>query len=209
MRWTERQRAMLREMGVQLWSHESAASDAAVVAERSEAPVPVPASAERPPARAAAPQRGQTAAAGTAKLSPADWLFVGEPFDGAQQEQLLDNMLRAIGVARSAPARERRATFVAVTASAASPAAADRDEIATAMASVAPRGIVALGRAAAAAVLGSDAPLGHWRGRRHERAAVPVVVTFSLAFLLRHPEEKAKAWADLCLAVAGIAPSAA
>ena len=30
---------------------------------------------------------------------------------------------------------------------------------------------------------------------------MPVVVTFSLAFLLRHPAEKAKAWADLCLAV--------
>ena len=112
-------------------------------------------------------------------------------------------MLRAIGVARAAPARERRATFVAVTAAA---AAAEGDAIATAIATVAPRAIVALGRAAAAAVLGSDAPLGHWRGRRHEREALPVVVTFSLAFLLRHPDEKAKAWADLCLAVAAIAP---
>jgi uracil-DNA glycosylase family 4 len=196
---------MLREIGVQLWSHESGASDAAVVAERREAPVPVPASTEAPPARAPAPQREPIATASTAKLAPADWLFVGEPFDGVQQEQLLDNMLRAIGVARSAPARERRATFVALTASTPD-APADCDELATAIATVAPRGIVALGRAAAAALLGSDAPLGHWRGRRHERAALPVVVTFSLAFLLRHPEEKAKAWADLCLAVAAIAP---
>jgi DNA polymerase len=206
MRWTERQRAMLREMGVQLWSHESATAEAAVVAERSEAPVPMPASAETSPARATALHREPIAGASNAKLAPADWLFVGEPFDGARQEQLLDNMLRAIGVARSAPASERRATFVAVATSA---AAADLDAIAPAIAAVAPRAIVALGRAAAASVLGSDAPLGHWRGRRHERAAVPVVVTFSLAFLLRHPEEKAKAWADLCLAVAGLAPSAA
>ncbi len=204
MRWTERQRAMLREMGVQIWSHESEAGDAAVVAERSETPVPAPA-ATAPDAQRL-PQREPIATAASAKLAPADWLFVGEPFDGAQQEQLLDNMLRAIGVARSAPAGERRATFVAVATSG---AAADRDEIATAIATVAPRAIVTLGRAAAAAVLGSDAPLGHWRGRRHERAAVPVVVTFSLAFLLRQPEEKAKAWADLCLAVAGLAPSAA
>jgi uracil-DNA glycosylase len=209
MRWTERQRAMLREMGVQIWSHESAAGaagEATVAAERSEAPVPVPASAETPPARATAPHREPIAGVSSAKLAPADWLVVGEPFDGAQQEQLLDNMLRAIGVARSAPARGRRATFVAVATSG---AAADRDEMAAAIAAVAPRAIITLGRAAAAAVLGSDAPLGHWRGRRHEHAAVPVVVTFSLAFLLRHPEEKAKAWADLCLAVAGLAPSAA
>jgi DNA polymerase len=38
---------------------------------------------------------------------------------------------------------------------------------------------------------------------------VPVVVTFSPAFLLRHPEEKAKAWADLCLAVTQVAPPVA
>jgi DNA polymerase len=30
---------------------------------------------------------------------------------------------------------------------------------------------------------------------------VPVVVSFAPAFLLRHPVDKAKAWADLCLAV--------
>jgi uracil-DNA glycosylase family 4 len=193
---------MLREMGVQLWSHERAAGDAAVVAERSEAPVPTAERAMAPPARVPLAQPEPIGAASAARLAPADWLVVGDAFDGAPQEQLLDNMLRAIGVARSAPARERRATFVAVAASA---APADRDELATAIAAVAPRGIVALGRAAAAALLGSDAPLGHWRGRRHEHAALPVVVTFSLAFLLRHPEEKAKAWADLCLAVAAIA----
>jgi uracil-DNA glycosylase family 4 len=197
---------MLREMGVQPWPRERTAGDAAVAAERREARAPAPASVEVPAARAPAPNREPIAVAGTAKLAPADWLFVGDPFEGVQQEQLLDNMLRAIGVARSAPARERRATFVAVDAPAAAP---EGDEIATAIAAVAPRTIVALGRAAAAAVLGNDAPLGRWRGRRHERAALPVVVTFSLAFLLRHPEEKAKAWADLCLAVATLAPSAA
>ncbi|HPA91178.1 MAG TPA: uracil-DNA glycosylase, partial [Quisquiliibacterium sp.] len=29
---------------------------------------------------------------------------------------------------------------------------------------------------------------------------VPVIVTYHPAYLLRRPEEKAKAWADLCLA---------
>jgi uracil-DNA glycosylase len=213
MRWTERQRAMLREMGVHLWSREDRATAAAVI-ERGDAGVATaPADAARSPrapepAAAPAPARAASVPASAAKLAPADWLVVGEPFDGAdaQQEQLLDNMLRAIGVARSAPLRERRATFVAVAAAARAAATDEPDEIAAAIASVAPRCIVALGRAAAAAVLGSDAPIGHWRGRRHERGGVPVVVTFAPAFLLRHPEEKAKAWADLCLAVAQVAP---
>jgi DNA polymerase len=50
-------------------------------------------------------------------------------------------------------------------------------------------------------LLGAAAPLGGLRGRVHGHDGVPVVVTFSLAYLLRHPAEKAKAWADLCLAV--------
>jgi DNA polymerase len=74
---------------------------------------------------------------------------------------------------------------------------------------VAPRCVLALGRGAAAALLGAAAPLGGLRGRVHARAGVPVVVSFSLAFLLRHPAEKAKAWADLCLAVGALAEPAA
>jgi len=214
MRWTERQRAMLREMGVHLWSRDDTATAAPAVIEGGDAPrasAPAAAAGAAPAAVAAAmpaPARATSAPVTAAKLAPADWLVVGEPFDSAdaQQEQLLDNMLRAIGITRSAPMRERRATFLAV---AAPPALAnDQDEIAAAIMSVAPRCVLALGRAAAAAVLGSDAPIGHWRGRCQERAGVPVIVTFSLAFLLRHGDEKAKAWADLCLAVAQVAPAA-
>ena len=64
----------------------------------------------------------------------------------------------------------------------------------------APRVALALGRAAAEALLGVDEPLGRLRGVVHEHDGVKVVVTFALAYLLRHPHEKAKAWADLCLA---------
>jgi len=213
MRWTERQRAMLREMGVHLWSRDDGADVVPTVVERDDVRVATAPRDHSRSARAAAspavpvPARAASAPAIAAKLAPADWLVVGEPFDGAdaQQEQLLDNMLRAIGVARSAPTRERRAAFVAIAAPATAASRA-HDEIAAAIATVIPRCIVALGRAAAAAVLGDDAPIGHWRGRRHERGGVPVVVTFSPAFLLRHSEEKAKAWTDLCLAVAAIAP---
>ena len=63
----------------------------------------------------------------------------------------------------------------------------------------APRCILALGRFAAAALLGVDEPLGKLRGRVHEHAGVPVVVTFALPYLLRHAADKARAWADLCL----------
>jgi uracil-DNA glycosylase len=206
MRWTERQRAMLREMGVQLWSREvEAVGAAAEPAERVEVPV-VPAP------RAPSLRRAEPVPASAPTLLPADWLVVGEAFDSAdpQQEQLLDNMLRAIGVARTAPVRARRATYLALAETAGSASASllapgDGDALAAAIEAVAPRCIVALGRAAAAALLGSDAPLGNWRGRCHERGALPVVVTFSLAFLLRHPADKAKAWADLCLAVAAAA----
>jgi DNA polymerase len=202
---------MLREMGVQPWPRERTAGDAAVAAERREARAPAPASVEVPAARAPAPNREPIAVAGTAKLAPADWLFVGDPFEGVQQEQLLDNMLRAIGVAVVAPDRERRAAFCAVAPGPASAAtrASDRSALQAAIATVAPRCILAFGGAAAQTLLGDDAPLGGLRGRVRAHADVPVVVTFALAYLLRHPAEKAKAWADLCLAVGSLAASAA
>ena len=57
-----------------------------------------------------------------------------------------------------------------------------------------------LSRFAARALLASQQLLGVLRGRGHWFEGVPVVVTYPVAYLLRHPLEKAKAWADLCLA---------
>jgi uracil-DNA glycosylase len=227
MRWTERQRAMLREMGIHLWIPEVAPASAQterVVAPAAttgaEAITPAPPRGEEAPARAhgedeQAHPRGEEANATTARvpsLAPADWLVVAEPLDDSdpQQQQLLDNMLRAIGIALVAPNRERRAVLRAVASGPAGTAAraGDRAALQTAIATVAPRCILAFGRAGAAALLGDDAPLGGLRGRVHAHAGVPVVVTFSLTFLLRHPAEKAKAWADLCLAVGSLAASA-
>jgi DNA polymerase len=228
MRWTERQRAMLREMGVRLWPGDAA--DALVAtepsaaapgptataarAERSSsvaahAPVQEPASAApaaRPPAHAPAPRSGRSSSEEAPRLpglAPADWLVVGEPLDGAdaQPRQLLENMLGAIGVGLIAPDRERRAVYCALPGAAASDSTADAAVLSSALATVAPRCVLAFGRPAAAALLGADAPLGGLRGRIHAHAGVPVVVTFPLVYLLRHPAEKAKAWADLCLAV--------
>ncbi len=165
------------------------------------APAPTPARAPAP--RAASRESGADGTARVPGLAPADWLVVGEPLDGAdpQAQQLLENMLRAIGVGLVAPDRQRRAAYCALPAGAGSERTSDPTLLEAALATVAPRCVLAFGRAAAAALLGADAPLGGLRGRVHAHAGVPVVVTFPIAFLLRHPAEKAKAWADLCLAV--------
>ena len=255
MRWSERQRAMLLEMGIRMWAPEPALEDGAVheadAEKRAQAAAearigaagsavagvgaesrvgvgagveagvgtgsvsgaqadarPRNGSARRPDAVVAArvvEQPGAVAnvadAAPVLELLRADWLIVGEPFGsadeaqgGAEQQTLLVNMLHAIGVALDAPGPAKRASFLPIP-SAPAPA------LAKAFQAVQPRCVLVLGRAAAQAFLNADEPLGRLRERVHEHSGVPVVVTFSLAYLLRHPAEKAKAWADLCKAV--------
>jgi uracil-DNA glycosylase len=68
-----------------------------------------------------------------------------------------------------------------------------------------PKMILAMGRYAAQALLAQTVsnpvpPLGQLRGEVHKYQGIPVVVTYSPANLLRNPADKAKAWADLCLA---------
>ena len=224
MRWSERQLAMLREMGIRVWAPaatptgaEDAGEAATLVAERAAAPIaasPVAASpvATSPIAAAVAAPASRPGIASAVPvatpLASAEWLVVGEPFaaaadaaGAAEQAQLLDNMLRAIGVARVGDQREGRAAHLALDLLA---TAADVD---AAIAAVQPRIILALGRAAALALLGVDEPLGRLRERVHARAGVPVVVTFALPYLLRHAADKPRAWADLCRAVAALAPA--
>ena len=203
MRWTERQRAMLREMGVRLWEREpvlvaeaasqEAEPDAAIVV----APMPV---AARP---TATPSPSTKLDLEETLLPAADWLIVGEPLDGGagpgNEALLLDNMLRAIGIARDGATRGQRASYLGLAER--TPGVA---RLRHAIEVVRPACIVALGRSAAQALLATDEPLGNLRGRRHEHAGVPVFVTCPLAFLLRHPDEKARVWADLCLAVATV-----
>ena len=221
VRWTERQRAMLREMGIVLWAPETpaptddvvvAAAPAMRAATGAVAPPAVPARAEaRPSPRLRGGEENERAR--LPGLAPADWLLVAEALEAGdpQQQQLLDNMLRAIGLALVAPDRARRAVFCALASGPANAAtrASDQAALQAAIATVAPRCILAFDRAAARALLGDEAPIGGLRGKVHTHAGVPVVVTFSLAYLLRHPAEKAKAWADLCLAVGALAATAA
>lgn len=222
MRWTERQRAMLREMGIRIWAPEGVVEvERAIEAEvafdrRQRAAVEVIESDEvieaigpvGPTAAASAPRLSPSNFAASSRLQRADWLVVGEPFGSAADvpvvadaQRLLANMLGAIGVAQDAPEPDARACYLPL-------ADAPDAGLFQAFDVVQPRCVIALGRAAAQALLNLDEPLGRLRERVHEHAGIPVMVTFSLAYLLRHPADKAKAWADLCRAVtaAGSSP---
>jgi len=69
-----------------------------------------------------------------------------------------------------------------------------------------PQVIVAMGRWAVQSVLSAHAPdiavqpLGKLRGQVYRFADTPVIVTYHPRSLLHTPLDKAKAWADLCLA---------
>ena len=131
----------------------------------------------------------------------------GEPFVG-KAGQLLDNMLAALGLTRSEAPPERQ-VFIANTLKCRPPGNRnpEPDELARCepflmrqVALVRPRIILAMGRFAVQSLLRSDEPVGRLRGRVHRWQGVPLVVTYHPAYLLRNPEDKARAWEDLCLA---------
>ena len=64
-----------------------------------------------------------------------------------------------------------------------------------------PKVILAMGRFAIQSLLQTTEPIGKLRGRMHQYHGVPVIATYHPAYLLRNLPDKAKAWADLCLAV--------
>jgi DNA polymerase len=74
------------------------------------------------------------------------------------------------------------------------------------LALVQPKVILAMGRIANQVLLGEGPgglaaqPLGKLRGTVHRYAGVAVVVTYHPKVLMRSSADKAKAWADLCLA---------
>jgi uracil-DNA glycosylase len=135
----------------------------------------------------------------------------GEPFVG-QAGKLLDNMLRALGLARDATEPER-AVFICNTLKCRPPRNRNPEPAETAqcapflerqIALVQPRLLLAMGRFAAQSLLGTDEAIGKLRGRVHQRRissmSVPVIVTYHPAYLLRTLADKARAWEDLCLA---------
>jgi DNA polymerase len=132
----------------------------------------------------------------------------GEPFVG-RSGQLLDAMLRGIGLTRGEAAPEKQ-VFIANTLKCRPPGNRNpqADEMAQCepflirqIALLKPRIILAMGRFAVQSLLRSDEPVGRLRGRVHRYQGVPLIVTYHPAYLLRNPEDKARAWDDLCLAV--------
>ena len=132
----------------------------------------------------------------------------GEPFVGAAG-QLLDAMLRALGLSRDADGEAAERVFIANTLKCRPPG--NRNPQADEMQRcepflvrqiqlVRPRLIVAMGRFAVQALLRTSEPVGRLRGRVHRYQGVPLVVTYHPAYLLRNLLDKAKAWEDLCLA---------
>jgi uracil-DNA glycosylase len=131
----------------------------------------------------------------------------GEPFVG-KSGQLLDNMLRSLGLTRGEAPPEQQ-VFIANTVKCRPPGNRnpEPEELAQCepflirqIALVQPRIILAMGRFAVQSLLRSTEPIGRLRGRVHHYQGVPLVVTYHPAYLLRNPEDKARSWDDLCLA---------
>jgi uracil-DNA glycosylase len=141
----------------------------------------------------------------------AEWLVVGEA-PGAEEDrqgepfvgragQLLNSMLRAIGLAREQ-------VYIANVLKCRPPQ--NRDPVAAEtveclpfldrqIALLKPKIMLVVGRIAAQNLLRTDAKLGSLRQQVHIFGAtrVPLVVTYHPAYLLRSPAEKRKAWEDL------------
>ena len=258
MRWTERQRAMLRELGLRVWAPldvDAPAEAGITAAEPAAAEHSVPAALAAPAVRAApaAPSAPAAHAAGqpldasqlgwpalreavagcTACVlcerrtqtvfgvghERAHWMIVGEapgeqedrdgePFVG-KSGQLLDNMLRAIGLSREAGSADKQ-VYIANAVKCRPPSnrnptpqelAACEGFLVRQVELVQPKVILAMGAFAVQSLLRSAEPVGRLRGKVHRYRGVPLVVTYHPAYLLRSPQEKARAWDDLCLAV--------
>ena len=148
----------------------------------------------------------------------ADWMVIGEapgededaqgePFVGPAG-QLLDNMLKAVGLNRQAQGQGGVYITNTVKCRPAGNRNPTAEELATCapylmrqVALVQPKVILAMGRFAVQSVLQTTEPIGKLRGQLHSYQGVPVVVTYHPSYLLRSPADKAKAWADLVLAL--------
>lgn len=124
----------------------------------------------------------------------------GEPFVG-RAGQLLNAMLEAVGF-------RREQVYIANIIKCRPPGNRDPhgDEAAACqpflhrqIALIQPRLILSVGRISAHNLLGTEEAVVRLRGRTHrfEPGDIPLIVTYHPAYLLRRPQEKAKAWQDL------------
>jgi len=202
------------------------------VAEVPAAPAARPAAAPAPAARPTAPALLAQGAAvlvdtprrlyaeAAAEAAQGGWLVVadmppeadgrhGEPFAG-DAGKLLDNMLRALQLHDGKTPVHLMRTHRGVGAGQpGSPRPMD-EAFAEHAAALAPSLVLAMGPLAAQSLMQSTDPLGKLRGRAlplPSASGVPVVATYHPAYLLRNPADKARAWADLCLAAEQQTPS--
>jgi len=225
---TARQQAVLAELGIEVWRRRGGASPPAVAegtGTQGQALAGEAADADWEALRAAVQDcrrcilhetRTQTVFGVGSRT--ASWMVIGEapgveedrrgePFVG-RAGQLLDEMLRAVGV-------DRGQVYIANILKCHPPdnrdprpeeVAACAGHLAAQIRLVSPRLILATGRIAAQALLGVATPLGRLRGQVHAGPqGIPLVATYHPAYLLRSPADKRKAWDDLRLACS-IAP---
>lgn len=196
----------------------SSAPTAAPRPQQSPRPSPEPEAARAAPVRPAVSRSAPSAeAASSWLLRPAQalygsqglepgWLLITEaiwPGEDPLAEaagaagRLLDNMLRAMRLHQNP-----KVWLAGLERRQGQPGPLGRSELLQAQQ---PAMLLLMGRTAVREMLGTDEPLGRLRGRVHEVDGVPAIVTYDAAYLLRAQADKAKAWGDLCLALAQIA----
>ncbi len=166
---------------------------------------------------------------GESQAPQIDWLIVGEapgenedaqgePFVG-QAGKLLDNMLAAMKMGMSEDRKaiglsRTQGVYIANVLKCRPPANRNPSPEEVAMCEpylarqielLRPKIILAMGKFAIQTLTGSNDPVGKLRGRvhklQHASYSAPVIVTYHPAYLLRNLPDKAKAWADLMLAM--------
>lgn len=150
----------------------------------------------------------------------AKWLFIGEgpgrnedltgePFVG-KAGKLLDNILLSMGLKRGENAYIANIVKCRPTDAAGKDRPPTPEETAACMpylerqiALIQPTILVALGKTAALSLLALDpeTPVSRLRGKVHQYAGRPLIVTYHPAYLLRNMADKKKTWSDLCLAM--------
>lgn len=207
-----RQREILEEMGIEVWTRRNLPDE--LPREVPSPEIPLAWAPLREAVRACTRcelHRTRTQTVFGVGRETARWMIVGEA-PGAEEDrrgepfvgpagQLLDEMLRALGLGRGdvfianivkcRPPENRDPRPVEIAACA--------DHLNAQLRLLAPKLILAVGRIAAQSLLQQEVPVGRLRGRAHTYGpdATPLVVTYHPAYLLRSPAEKRKAWDDL------------
>ena len=116
----------------------------------------------------------------------ADWLFVTDVAIEGDAGVLLDKMLIAIQL--------QRGKNVYLTQ------LSELPYFKRQLALIQPKLVFAFGEKAAQTLLASQVPLDSLRGKLHQYEGFDLIASYAPAHLLTQTQDKAKAWADLCLA---------